>query len=469
VAEPPAAEPARRAFWLRWPLRIRLAAATAGAVAAAVVAGAVIGYLIVRDQLYDSLDLSLRREATRVDRQIGRADWVGSGDCVYLTAPSCVQIIGPDGELDPPRGPDMPWVPQRAFAAARGESGPFYTDSGIGDIPIRGYVAPLDGGGAVQVSVRADQVERSVADVGVRMAAAGAGGVALAGLLGYAVARAGLRPVERLTRTAETIAATRDPRHRIDLPGRDELSRLAESFNTMLAELEASAEAQRRLVADASHELRTPLTGLRANIDLLARDLPPERRARLVQTLRGQTASMTGLVNDLIELARGESPDHPPEAVRLDEVVRHRLAEQHRNRPEAEFDVRLDPAVVEAVPERLARAVTNLLDNAAKFGAGAGPIEVRLRGPAPGGPAGAELTVRDRGPGIPEEDLPHVFDRFYRSPSARSLPGSGLGLAIVAQVAEACGASVRAERPEGGGTLVRLSFPGADGAGRPEP
>ncbi|MFW5420671.1 HAMP domain-containing histidine kinase [Nocardiopsis sp. CNT-189] len=472
MAEPPAPEPARRAFWLRWPLRVRLAAATAGAVAAAVVAGAVVGYLIVRDQLYDSLDLSLRREATRVERQIGEADWIGSAECLYLTAPSCVQIIGADGGVDPRPGPDTPWIPQRAFAAARGESGPFYTESGIGEIPIRGYVAPLDGGGAVQVSVRADQVERSVADVGIRLAAAGAGGVALAGLLGYAVARTGLRPVERLTRTAETIAATRDPRHRIGLPGRDELSRLAQSFDTMLAELEASAEAQRRLVADASHELRTPLTGLRANIDLLARDLPPERRARLVRTLRGQTASMTGLVNDLIELARGESPDRPAEAVRLDELVRHCAGEQRRNRPGAEFDLGLEPAVVEAVPERLARAVTNLLDNAAKFGSGAGPIEVRLRGPAPEGPdapAGAELTVRDRGPGIPDEDLPHVFDRFYRSPSARSLPGSGLGLAIVAQVAEACGASVRAERPEGGGTLVRLSFPAADGAGPPGP
>lgn len=449
---------AERGFWRRWPLRVRLAAVTAAAVAAAVVAGTAVAYVIVRHQLMESLDLSLKREAVRVERQVGDAEWLGSGECVYLTAPSCVQLIGPDGTVDPPQADDTPWVPQRAFDVARGEAGPFFTESGIGDIPVRGYVAPLGDGRAVQVSVRVDGVRESVRETGVRLAAAGAAGVALAAALGYAVARTGLRPVERLTRTAETIAATRDPRHRIDLEGGDELARLAGSFNQMLAELEASAAAQRRLVADASHELRTPLTGLRTNIDLLARDLPPDRRDQAVRTLRAQSAEMTGLVNDLIELARGEREDRAPESVRLDEVVRHCVRTQRRDRPRARFSTDLEPVLVEAVPDRITRAVGNLLDNAAKFAPEGRPVEVRLRRTDTGG---AELTVRDHGPGIPEEDLPYVFDRFYRAPSARSLPGSGLGLAIVAQVAEASGARATAEHPEDGGTLMRLTFPRA--------
>lgn len=447
---------AERGFWRRWPLRVRLAAVTAGAMAAAVVAGTAVAYAIIGHQLHESLDLSLKREAVRVQRQVDDAEWLGSGECVYLTAPSCVQLIGTDGTVEPPQSDDTPWVPRRAFDVARGESGPFYTASGIGDIPVRGYVAPLGEGRAVQVSVRADGVERSVHEAGVRLAAAGAAGVLLAAVLGYAVARTGLRPVGRLTRAAETIAATRDPRHRIDLAGGDELARLAGSFNTMLAELEASAAAQRRLVADASHELRTPLTGLRTTVDLLARDLPPDRRDQAVRTLRAQAAEMTGLVNDLIELARGERVDRAPEAVRLDEVVLHCVRAQRRDRPQARFTTELEPVLVEAVPDRITRAVANLLDNAAKFAPEGEPVEVRLRGTG-----GAELTVRDHGPGIPEEDLPYVFDRFYRAPSARSLPGSGLGLAIVAQVAEASGAAATAERPEGGGTLMRLTFPEA--------
>ncbi|MDA2814231.1 HAMP domain-containing sensor histidine kinase [Nocardiopsis sp. RSe5-2] len=457
---------AERGFWGRWPLRVRLAAVTAAAVAAAVVAGTAVAFVIVRHQLTESLDLSLKREAVRVERQLGDAEWLGSGECVYLTAPSCVQLIGPDGTVDPPQADDTPWVPQRAFAVARGEAGPFFTESGIGDIPVRGYVAPLGDGRAVQVSVRADGVRESVRETGVRLAAAGAAGVALAAALGYAVARTGLRPVERLTRTAETIAATRDPRHRIDLEGGDELARLAGSFNQMLAELEASAAAQRRLVADASHELRTPLTGLRTNIDLLARDLPPDRRDQVVRTLRAQSVEMTGLVNDLIELARGEREDRAPEPVRLDEVVRHCVRAQRRDRPRARFGTDLEPVLVEAVPDRITRAVGNLLDNAAKFAPEGRPVEVRL---GRTGTGGAELTVRDHGPGIPEEDLPYVFDRFYRAPSARSLPGSGLGLAIVAQVAEASGAKATAERPEGGGTLMRLTFPKATPAEAPSP
>nr|WP_246422403.1 HAMP domain-containing sensor histidine kinase [Nocardiopsis mwathae] len=437
-------------------MRVRLAVLTAVVVAGAVLAGAGVAFAVVRHTLYGELDGSLAREAIRVERQFDRNAWLGSAECAYATAPACVQIIGAGGTVDPEPGGGGPEVPETAVEVARGERAAFFTDTRIGDIPLRGYVAPIGQDRAVQVSIRSDRVAATVFDVGTRLAAAGAIGVLLAGGLGYLVARTGLRPVARLTRTAETIAATRDPRHRIDLPGNDELARLATSFNTMLDELERSVTAQRRLVADASHELRTPLTGLRTNIDLLARDLPPEHRTRIHATLRTQITEMTGLVNDLIELARGEAPEGRSEDVRLDEVVEHCVAAERRNRPGVGFDVRVEPTVVPGVPDRLARAVTNLLDNAAKFSPEGGEVEVRL--------AAGELTVRDHGPGIDPDDLPHVFDRFYRARTARGLPGSGLGLAIVRQVAGGHGAELRAEPAPGGGTVFRMAFPAAPGA-----
>ncbi|WP_344107701.1 HAMP domain-containing sensor histidine kinase [Nocardiopsis rhodophaea] len=439
------------AVWTRWPLRVRLAVLTAVVVAGAVLAGAGVAFVVVRHTLYGELDGSLRREATRVERQIDRTTWLGSAECGYATAPACVQIIDARGRVEPEPGGGSPEVPGTAVGVARGERGALFVDTRIGEIPLRGYIAPIGGDRAVQVSIRSDRVEATVVDVGARLALAGAVGVVLAGGLGYLVARTGLRPVARLTRTAETIAATRDPGHRIDVYGSDELARLADSFNTMLDELERSVTAQRRLVADASHELRTPLTGLRTNIDLLARDLPPERRTRIHRTLRTQITEMTGLVNDLIELARDEAPEGRTEDVRLDEAVRHCVDSERRNRPGIRCDVRVEPTVVVGVPERLARAVTNLLDNAAKFSPRNGRVEVGL--------VGGELTVRDHGPGIDPVDLPHVFDRFYRARDARGLPGSGLGLAIVRQVAEGHGAELRAEPAPGGGTVFRMSFP----------
>ncbi len=435
-------------------LRVRLAVVTALVVATLSVVGAAVSYGIVRHQLYAELDLSLLREANRVSRQIDRADWVGSGECVYVTAPSCVQIIGPGQIVDPPPGELTPPVSAAAFDVAAGEAAPYFSDAAIGDLPVRGYTAPLGEGRAVQVSARADTVQASVTRVGWRIAAAGGLGVLLAGFLGYLSARTVLRPVERLTRTAETVAATRDPGHRIEVSGHDELSRLAAAFNTMLAELEESSAAQRQLVADASHELRTPLTGLRANTDLLGRDLDPERRARVVATLRSQTVAMTRLVNDLIELARGDRGEHRDEAVRLDEVVEHCVVSVRRDRPETGFDLHAEATVVQGDPERLTRAVANLVDNAAKFSPADGTVQVSL--------FGSELTVRDHGPGIAAEDLPHVFDRFYRSSAARGTPGSGLGLAIVRQVADAHGAALTVEAPPDGGTLVRLHFPDAE-------
>jgi len=208
-------------------------------------------------------------------------------------------------------------------------------------------------------------------------------------------------------------------------------------------------------VADASHELRTPLTSLRLNLELLARrDVPQADAERARRDLVAQVDDLTQLVGDLIEVARDEEPaPSPPEELDLAELVAGEVRRARAAHPGVRFAVELEPTPLVGHPERLARAVANLLVNAARWSPEGGTVEVRL--------AGRELTVRDHGPGIPAEDRPHVFERFYRAPDARSRPGSGLGLAIVRAVAEAHGGWVRAEEAPGGGALLRLGLPGS--------
>jgi two-component system sensor histidine kinase MprB len=280
------------------------------------------------------------------------------------------------------------------------------------------------------------------------------GGVALAGGLGFAVSRAATRPLARLTGAAERVTATGELHHRIPEGTDDEPGRLAAAFNAMLAALEGSRDAQRQLVADASHELRTPLTAIRANIELLERapGLPPGERAAMLASARGQLEDLTVLVGDLVDLARpGERPVEPPEDLRLDELVADAVERARVHAPATAFELTAEPCVVRARRGRLARAVGNLLDNAVKWSPPGAPVEVRVQD--------GEVTVRDHGPGIAKTDLPHVFDRFYRAPSARGLPGSGLGLAIVKHVADAHRGTVSAETAPGGGTLLRLALP----------
>ena len=249
------------------------------------------------------------------------------------------------------------------------------------------------------------------------------------------------------------MSETRDLSRRIDASGSDELSRLAATFNTMLGALEDSARAQRQLVSDASHELRTPLTSLRTNIEVLARDeaLPPGEREQLLRDVTEQLTEMTALIAELVELARGDQVPNDPEDVRLDLVTADAIERTRRNRPGVSFKPDLEETMIRGVPSTIERAVSNLLDNAAKWSPPGGEIEVTVRD--------GDVVVRDHGPGIDADDLPFVFDRFYRAPSARPMPGSGLGLAIVRQVAEAHGGTVTAEPAEGGGTLMRLTLP----------
>ena len=298
----------------------------------------------------------------------------------------------------------------------------------------------IDGHGvALQLVRRVDDIDHTLNRLRLILLLVVAGGIAAGAAGGALVSRAALVPVRRLTGAAERIARTGDPSERVaDAGGRDELGRLGTAFNTMLAALEESIETQRRFVADASHELRTPLTSLQTNIEVLKQQerLHPGQRNKLFADLEREAHEMRDLITGLLELARGDANEERS-TVQLDELVESSVERARSRFPGVKFSAELAPTTVSGVPERLERAVWNLLENAGKWSPEGSTVEVSL--------AGSELRVRDHGPGIAPDDRAHVFDRFYRSAAARSLPGSGLGLAIVREVAEAHGGSVSAE------------------------
>jgi two-component system sensor histidine kinase MprB len=436
--------------------RRRLILLSAAAVAIAVVLASAIVFVVVRGQLRGQVDDQLRN---LVDDIVVPTGIPGSTRLVLPPDPlgryaGYAQLVQPNGTVIRPRGRtvDLP-LDKRTIDAANGHGHPFFADEDVNDVHVRVYTTPLPAGGAVQAVRPLDQVDRTMRNLALALVLVSLGGIALAIWLGRLVARAALKPVNQLTSAAEHVARTRDLSRRMDTSGRDELSRLGASFNTMLEALQASQKAQRQLVADASHELRTPLTSLRTNIEVLAAAdaLPLEDRGRLLRDVVGQLEELTVLVSDLVDLARGAEPDLEVEEVRLDMLVEEAVERARRHAPDKRFVTELEPALVRGVPARLDRAISNLLDNAAKWSPAGSLIEIRL--------SGGELSVRDHGPGIEQSDLPFVFDRFYRASSARGLPGSGLGLAIVRQVAEFHGGSVSAESPAGGGALLRIRLP----------
>jgi two-component system sensor histidine kinase MprB len=337
---------------------------------------------------------------------------------------------------------------------AAGESPGFYADATIADTHGRVLTFPIAPGWAIQILRSLDEVDDTLARLRTFLIFITLAGIGLAVALGLLVSRAAIAPVARLTRATERVTETRDLSERIDSGGQDELSRLAGSFNAMLGALEESTKAQRQLVADASHELRTPLTSLRTNFEVLMsdRELDPDERRRLLDDVVEQIGEMTTLIAELIELARGDELPARTEDVRLDLVAQEAVERVRRARPGVTFKTDLRESVVRGVPSSLERAIGNVLDNAAKWSPPGGEVDVNVED--------GTVTVRDRGPGIDDADMPHVFDRFYRSPSARTMPGSGLGLAIVRQVAEAHGGEVVAERAEGGGTRITLRVDG---------
>jgi two-component system sensor histidine kinase MprB len=436
--------------------RLRLTLSVAAAVALAVAVACAVAYVVVGRQLYGQVDSGLRTEEALVLQRMAGTFRIPSSGLFSSADIDYMQIVSPDGAiLAQSRGISGRLPPsQTALDAARETTPLLLNDMTVQGIHLRVATVTLPGGGAsLQIAHRLTDADVVLSKLRIWFLLVAIGGVALAALLGAFVARDALRPVRRLTEEAELVAETHDLSRRIEVSGNDELTRLAASFNTMLAALEQAVAAQRQLVADASHELRTPLTSLRTNFEVLLRPgpLPAESRRKLVRDVHRQFEEMAALVGDIVELARDGQPQAEEDEVRLDVLVSDAVERAERNAHDVSFRLVAQPTLVRGVPARLDRAVTNLLDNAAKWSPAGEVVEVDV--------AGGIVGVRDHGPGISEDDLPFIFDRFYRSAEARSMPGSGLGLAIVRQVADTHGGQVMVERPPGGGSRFVLSVP----------
>jgi two-component system sensor histidine kinase MprB len=465
-------------------LRLRLALVAAFAVAAAVVFASVVVYFIVRSSLYGPIDAGLRTAATQIRLAPGTKPYRGKRPHQFILHadgfgsttgfPLPFRLVAnngdtflPDNAYSDSLGPLTATAHARAVAS--GSSKAYFFDAHVDGQAARIYTArfqvccPVEYY-AVQIAASLEAADHALARIRLWLIVVAISGIGVASVSGFLVAREALKPVRRLSATAEHVRLTQDLTQRIEVTGTDELSQLATTFNAMLASLDDAAQRQRQLVQDASHELRTPLTSLRTNIEVLASDgpMPAEDRRQLLADVVAQLTEMTALIGELTELARGDGQQTSLEEVRLDLVTAEAIRRTARNHPDVPIDSELSPTTAVGTPATLERAIANLLDNAAKWSPSGAHVDVRLQN--------GELSVRDRGPGISDSDLPHIFERFYRATSARSMPGSGLGLAIVKQVAEAHGGTVVAEHapPPEGGTIMRFTIGNGNGAAHTE-
>lgn len=463
------------------PIRSRLALLVAAAVAFAVAAVSVTCWFIVQGKLYDQVDNDLMRgmrgpsPTDQVNAALaGCTDTPQNAEpfrntysqvvkedgtiCVFQNSTGKIKVSQDDrNEIKSERtdrlyfrnGTDSDGNAVRVMTKPMGAT----------HNTVTGETGPKVG---LVVAVPLKGTQNTLNDLALVLLLVSGIGVVGAGAAGLAVARAGLRPVDKLTEAVEHVARTEDLSIRIpvDEDSEDEVARLSRSFNSMTSSLASSRELQQQLIADAGHELRTPLTSLRTNIELLTRSeetgrpLPPADRKALLASVKAQMTELASLIGDLQELSRSEGQrGERVQVVSLEDTVEAALNRARLRGPELTITASLEPWYTRAEPAALERAVVNVLDNAVKFSPEGGTIDVRL--------TDGVLTVRDHGPGIPADELPYVFDRFWRSPSARALPGSGLGLSIVARTVQQAGGQVTLAPAEGGGTVATLRLPGA--------
>jgi two-component system, OmpR family, sensor histidine kinase MprB len=453
------------------PLRRRLAIACASAVALAILLASIVVYVVVRDQLLGQVDNELQSQANLVSqlRQCTNSTTtlpappgtMGGGAPIWQVTTGAGNVVCSDGNVE------LPFDSHVQSIASGSRAGSFLQDVRVNGSVLRELTIPVSVGNqfesqpaALQLARPLAPVRNVLADLRLVLFLLCAGGIALAACLGRLAARRVLAPLAEVAQTAQHITETEDLTSRIQYHADDEVGQLATRFNAMIERLEVSrgaldesVRAQRQLVADASHELRTPITSLRTNIEVLMAggQLSEDDRHRLLADVLEQSEELSALIGDVIELARGDLPLTSAEDVRLDRLVAECVTRARRDFPDIRFESSLEPVVVDGMPERLARAVNNLLDNAAHHSAAGGLVEVAVDEHG--------VRVRDHGTGIDPADLPYVFDRFFRGANSRHRQGSGLGLAIVRQSALQHGGSVDADNAPDGGAIFTLTLP----------
>jgi two-component system sensor histidine kinase MprB len=417
-------------------------------------------YRIATDQLEKQVKASLNQRALSTIEAINRPrrdfnDFFSSGPLDRAISQtefdSITQIIDTNGILHKRRDlPDLPYEP--ALKALREDPArAYYSSVNLENHEFRMLSVASPDGTIIQVAKDTQILVDAQNGMRTYFPLFAALAVLISGGFAWLFASRVTRPIEELAATAESIAATQDLNRSIEVRGSDEVAQLARSFNTMLVALRASSDRQRRLVQDASHELRTPLTSLRANAEILERaTLSDEDRSSILADMKAEVDELADLSVELSALATDQRAAEDPVTVDLLDVVSE-IATRSSRRTSAEVSVHsTDDTIVSARPSQLERAISNLVDNAIKFSGATSAVEIHV--------GSKRVEVRDHGPGISDEDKPHVFDRFYRATSTRSMPGSGLGLAIVSQFAEANDANVYVLDNAGGGVIVGLQF-----------
>lgn len=434
-------------------LRLKLMLSLTVLAVGATLAIGIASYTATRNELEQTVDRSLDSAARRLDVLLnpqvpGRPTRPGSFEQVLVQriASSGTIVESPDSGALPVTDADL------EVARSTDPSAMVRHNVEIdGELFRVLTIRSVNGAGALMLARSLREIEQSLDSIQRSTLWSVVVVAVVSALLGWLIARQATQRLSRLTIAAGVVASSGRLDVEVPVDGADESGKLGRAFAGMLQSLQRSKHEQHQLVQDASHELRTPLTSLRTNVAVLRRgfdQLQPEAREQLLSDLESETRELTDLVNELVELATEARDDEPLQPVRLVDIV-DRAAERARRRFNRDIDVRADGSLIDGRPSALERALQNLIDNACKF-APQGAIDVTV--------LDGVVTVRDHGPGLVEADIPHLFDRFYRSVQMRGMPGSGLGLAIVKSVAEAHGGTVFARNAEGGGAELGIKL-----------
>ncbi len=443
-------------------IRRRIALVAAAAVAVTVVLVSVGAFVAAQRQIMRPIDDSLLSRAVIIENvrpgviPPAFRDTVGGRDGIFSQGrgdfdSTYYQVILPDGRaID--AGADGVVLPIPA-ASEVDKDNPTLRSVRVDELHLRVVtVYQRDAGVFIQLARPLTEADKTLRGLAIVLGLSGALGVAVAAGLGLLVARSALRPVDELRSSISAIAGSQALGERIDVSSNDEIADLADAFNELLGEIEASKADQVRLVRDAGHELRTPLTALRTNLEILQRHaVSADERQMMIDAAHAEVEELSTLVTEVVDLATDRYEEEPATEVHLGAVLAD-VADRLARRNGRCLEITDDGSIIVAKRAAIDRAITNIVANADKWSPSGDAIRVDI--------VNGSVTVTDTGPGIDVEDLNHVFERFYRSSEARSTSGSGLGLSIVNQIVEGHGGEVFARnRRDRSGAVVGFKLP----------